>query len=228
MRFLICLAAFVFFGYFPACAQESYSSVLDTLTELNRIAPLQNPQFDSAEELLSRRILDRKNKTVGEIRNIVVNENGSISSLGVEFDRLRLSADIFLNYRETVDRPASQGYILRFDADTLEDRFAELLAATEKAAGRSDVISVRDMIDSGVKASDTNETIGRVSDVLFSNDGEVASALYIEMTKGMLRGKYVAIPFNMVTWKQEQAKIKKTAILSANEAQALIALAKEQ
>lgn len=211
----------------PINAQERYGATLDALTAINRTPPLQNYEFDTSAQILSRRILDRKNKTVGEVRNVVVNDSGSISSLAVEFNRLRLPADVFLNYREMVQRPASKGYILTLDDDTLEDRFAELLAATETAAGRSDIHSVRDMIGALLKSRENNQKIGVVRDVLFSNDGENAAALYVEMTLGLLRGTYVAIPFAMPKWQQEAARTKKTATLSATQTKALIELTKE-
>lgn len=63
----------------PTCCAAVYNPKTQQITSLNRIDPLQNPQYESASDILKRRMLDRKNKVVGSIRDIVINENGNIA-----------------------------------------------------------------------------------------------------------------------------------------------------
>lgn len=225
LRFCLFLAL-CFTGY--AHAQDTRSSVLDTLAALNRIRPLQNPDFDKSEDILSRRILDRTSKTIGEIKDVTLNWSGSIDALNVDFDRLRLPAPLALNYREMIDKPLSNQYILKFADNQIEERFPELLAATETAAGEdSNTVNLHDLIGAPVKNKANKKTLGKVNDVLFAHNGEMASAVYVEMTTGLLRGSYVAIPFTMPQWTYEKNKTQVTAMLSKVQSDALIDIAKD-
>ena len=104
-RLFIIMFAFCVWGY-PVHAQE-YNRALEMITQLNQIEPKQNPGFDSADEILTRRILDHKNKVVGEVHDITIKENGSIAAMQVDFNRLRLGPEVFVNYRDANARPST-------------------------------------------------------------------------------------------------------------------------
>lgn len=190
----------------PIDAQE-LNPTFNRLNEMNRIQPLQNPEYERTDRILGRRILDRKNKVVGQVHDVLLTRYGNISSLAVDFDRLRLREEVYLSYSDTQIRPASNGYVLGFDSAQIKALYPELLANIETAAGNSDIFSVHKIVGADVKAQD-GRTLGIVDQVLFGGNGSRAEALYVSLN-GMSRGKGVAIPFGSarMAYKEGQVSI---------------------
>lgn len=173
---------------------DTLNRSLETLNKLNQIQPLQNPGYHTGDKLLGGRILDRKNKVVGELHDILLTPGGEVSSIAVEFDRLRLNTEVYLGYNDLQIKPVSNGYALGLDDGQIKNAYPEMLAGIESAAGNSDIFSVRKIVGADVKARDGRH-LGVVDQVLFTGNGARAEALYVAMKYGTLRGEGVAIPF---------------------------------
>jgi sporulation protein YlmC with PRC-barrel domain len=216
---VVCLAAL------PAFAQE-YARAFDTITEANRIQPLQNPGLTKSADVLDRRLLDRTNKVVGVVQDVVVQANGSIAALNVDFDRLRLGAPVFVNYNDMSIRPGSDSYIVGFADDEIETLYPTLLANVETAAGEgTDIFSVKQVLGTSVKAADGRD-IGVVQDILFGAEGGNAEAIYINLKTGLIRGKAVAVPFTMADL--STAASEKKITIGNEQADALLKFASEK
>ena len=202
---------------------DTLNRSLETLSELNRIQPLQNPEYSTGEKLLDGRILDRKNKVVGELHDILLSSGGEVSSIAVEFNRLRLGAEVYLGSNELQINPVSNGYALGLDDDQIKDAYPEMLAGIESAAGNSDIFSVRKIVGANVKARDGRH-LGTVDQVLFTGNGARAEALYVAMKYGTLRGEGVAIPFGSarIGYKNGQTSV----LVGDDIADSMIAIAK--
>lgn len=231
--FVLC-TALVFTGASMAAAQTSsaenidqqaYSRNLELLSQLNRIDAEQNPEFEDSKDVLGRRVLDSKNKVVGNVKDIIVSKSGSIQSLNVDFNRLRLNSDIFLNYRSLGVKPLSDAYALSFNSDQIEELYPTLLADINTASGANDeTFNVRSVIRSNIKTID-GRTIGVVDDVLFDSEGARAMALMVKLNIGTLRGTKIALPFNSIAFNNAGAG-RKHVILNPEMAQALVDYAK--
>ena len=220
----LCFVLSFFLNDISSVGAQDYI-VIDRLTELNRIPPLQHPDFHSAHQVLDRKILDRKNRTVGEAQDIILNRNGSILSLVIDFNRLRLTQPVYLNYRKHVDRPSSKGYILSLNDDQIEERYPELLSDIETASGQNnEKFSVQNLLGAPVEAED-GRRLGLVEDVLFGDEGRQAEALDIVFKRGMLRGDHIAVPINMVDIVSKASRKKQTIVVSNDEADAIITVA---
>lgn len=182
----------------PAAIAQNFSRDLEIISSLNRINPRQNPEYERSGDVLGRRILDRKNKVVGEVNDIVLRTNGNIELLNVELNRLRLG-DLFINYRSLNVEPVSDGYTLGFDSGQLEQLYPTLLADTQTAAGNGDILSVNRVLKADVRSAE-GRRIGVVEDILFGGNGSRAEAILLKVTQGRLRGKQIAIPFNGSTF----------------------------
>lgn len=171
------------------------------ITTLNRTDVRQSPRYENAADILKRRMLDRKNKVVGSIRDIVINENGNISYIDVDFDRLKLGRPVFVNYGSFNVKGASNGYTMAFDASEIEELYPNMLAEIETAAGEEDTYSLSKMKGLEVWTA-SGRRIGTVSDVLFGSEGQRAELLYISLSTGNMRGEGVAIPFGEADYTQ--------------------------
>lgn len=194
----------------PSVTMAQSNRALEQLSDLNRINPLQNPKFDRADKVLKRKIIDRKNKVVGRVQDIVIHKNGTIASIKTDFDRLHLGNDLYLNYRTMNISTRSNGYTLGMDADELEDFYPQLLANIETAAGDGgDTFSVEKLMGAILYAQDGRK-IGKVKNILFGNNGGIARAVYAELTYGIRRGKTIAIPLRNANFSTKSGRTRGT------------------
>lgn len=208
----------------PAHAQTS--GLFETLTDLNRNKPLQSASYDRSHEVLSRKILDRKNKVLGEVQDIVLTRNGAISALNVDFDRLSFTTPVYLNYSAQKISAASNGYMLGFEAADVEKLYPGLLANVEAAAGDGDdVYSLKRLVGSGIWVG-SERRIGTVTDILFGANGDRAETLYVSLDAGTLRGKSVSIPYNTAALTLDGAHYK--AVLTKDDADTILKYAQGQ
>ena len=222
----MCLAALSALSFEVRAQGGDYNRFLETLSDLNRIKPLQNHKYDPAADILERRILDRKHKVIGEVHDVILTRDGSIASLRVEFDRLHLGGEVFLNYPAMRLKPVSNGYALGFDGDQIENMYPELLANVETASGAGDEnFSVQALSGAPVLSRD-GRRLGKVETVLFGSRGQRAEALYIAVERGVPRTFSVAVPFRAVTYMFEGHRMK--VMLDDVQAAALLGFVKEQ
>ncbi|MFK7840308.1 MAG: PRC-barrel domain-containing protein [Bdellovibrionales bacterium] len=206
----ILLCTIIMFALSSMDAMAQNNREFEQLSTLNRIKPLQNPEFDRVEKVLDRKILDRKNKVVGTVQDVILNQNGTISGINTEFDRLRLGNLVSLNFRALRIRTTSDAYQMNMDADEIADMYPRLLADIETASGRNNVtFSTRAIIGSSLRSSD-GRRLGKVENVLFGADGGIASAIYAKLSYGTLRGETVAVPFRNVEFKYERGRLSGT------------------
>jgi sporulation protein YlmC with PRC-barrel domain len=221
----IVLAALICMFAVPAMAQDSSSSA-QIVAEYNKIKPLQNPDYKDTDDIFNRKILDGKNRVIGEVQDVVIARNGSIESLKASFDRLQLATPVFLNYRSLDIRPAGRGYALRVSDDQIADLYPTLLAEIQTASGAEDEnLSVQKLIGADIFSND-GRAIGIIEDVLFAADGGRAEAIYVGMTFGTLRGRAVAIPLKSAAFGNNGQKM--TALIANELADAMISYASQK
>ena len=209
-RLKIAAITILVLAFMPDVAMAQSNRSLEQLSNLNRINPLQNPEYDRGSKILNRKIIDRKNKVVGRVEDIIVNENGTIASLKTDFDRLRLGNDIYLNYRSMRVRALSNAYALNMDSNEIADLYPELLADIDTASGNnSDTFSVRKITGAFLKTR-SGKKIGKVENVLFGSNGGIARALYVKLSHGVQRGDTIAVPFRNVKFSAQNGRLQGT------------------
>lgn len=220
---LIAIFIIVFSVLAPAAAfaQDSdYTGFMQRLARANRIQPMQNPEYKNGTDILNWRILDRTNKVVGEVNDMVLNDSGAIASVEVDFNRLRLG-EAYLDYRTLRLRPATNGYVMGFNAEQISTLYPTMLSQIETAAGPdAEAVSMKDLIGATVR-SDDGRTLGEVENVFFTGNGTRAAALYVGMSYKMHRGKAAAVPFDLVSYNIGRFN-GVNVVMSADQADALI------
>lgn len=182
----------------PGLAQE-YNASVRIITDMNKLPAIQNPYYERAEKILSRRVIDNKDRVVGEVQDVIFLRNGGLKSVKVDFNRLNLSQPVYINFREVNMRAASRTYQLGLEDDQISPLYAQLLADIETAAGPgSEEYSLTKTLEAPVKTSN-GTTIGKISDILFSSDGDRVEAIAVRMADGVLNGQLVAVPVSSIT-----------------------------
>lgn len=184
----------------PAKVQaQAFDTFTQVLNDFNSIKPLQNPNWERSRDTLKNNILDNKNKVVGNLNDIILSPEGSISSLNVDLNRLQLG-EINLNYSDLGISASTSSYKMGYDDGQIEDVYPELLANIETAAGNTgDSISVKNLVGSDV-TDDTGRRIAKVEEVLFSESGDRAEAILVRVNYKTVRGESVAMPFSSVEY----------------------------
>ena len=224
MKLLQILAVtFIALTAMPHSVMAQSNRALEQLSDLNRINPLQNPEFDRADKVLKRKIIDRKNKVVGRVQDVVINKNGTIASIKTDFDRLRLGDDLYLNYRTMNISTRSNGFTLGMDANEIEDFYPQLLANIDTASGDGeDTFAVSKLMGAILYAQDGRK-IGKVKNILFGNNGGIVRAVYAELSYGVRRGKKIAIPLRNANFSTKNGRAIGT--IDDNFADAVLAVA---
>lgn len=199
---LIAILAVLLIAPLAAQAQGANPDFYNGLNTLNRISPMQNPEYEPADRVLGRKMLDSKNKVVGVVKDALLTTNGTVSALSIDFDRLRLGQEVYVNMREMNVQSARGSYQVSYNSKQIQDAYPQMLAGIESAAGPdSDTVSLKKLIGAPVRNADGTR-IGTVESVLFGAEGQWAEAIQVSMSSGQLRGRTIALPFGLVQYQQ--------------------------
>ncbi len=193
--------------------------------ELNRLKPLQNPRHELAKDVLSRTVIDRENKVVGEIDDVLINAQAQVSSIYTVFDRLKFTDGVYLNYETLNVTNASNGYKIGLNADEVVSSYPEFLANIETASGaQSDIVSAKSLLDRDVIGS-KGIRIGKVTEILFDQSGAYVRGLYVNVTYRAIRNRGVAVPFGAFEFTKQYGR--PVASIDQDYADAIVVYAKE-
>ncbi|MDB2683135.1 PRC-barrel domain-containing protein [Alphaproteobacteria bacterium] len=178
----------------PAAQAQNYGQTFEQIRELNIGNPTNNRRFDRVDQIMKRKIQDRKTHVVGTLKDVIISSRGYVESIEVEFDRLHKTGSVNLDYADSGIKSSPAAYMISlYSDDEIEELYPSLLANIQTAAGGEDSFSAKKIIGATVR-TDSGRTIGKVDDVLFDNSGDRARALYVKLGS---RGEGVAIPFTI-------------------------------
>ncbi len=197
-----------------AIAQEqkylaSPAQLQKEINDRNRIDPMQNPRYVSSDKVMKRHILDNASGVVGEVKDIIIDENGLVISLYVDFDRLRLAEPIYMNYKDLDAESVTSGYRLGMNKKEIEELYPSLLSSIETAAGEGEGVkkySVRELIGSSVVTSD-GDNIGNLEDILFDQEGSYVRGIYLNINYKTVRNKAIAVPLSVINFEPDNGRI---------------------
>ena len=208
---IVLLSIILLFTY-PVEVQAGNADVMQgvkRLEQINKRKPEQSSNYERSKDVLSGRMLDKTNRVVGKLNDIVLDRSGSIEMLDINFDRLRIDAKrLNLNYGQFGIRPASNGYKMSYTDDQIIELVPELLANIETASGRNtNTYSVKKLIGRTVYSRDGRK-IAKISDILFDSAGNRAEFALVKMEYKGVRGKKFAIPFSVPSYRGKKISVK--------------------
>ena len=195
----------------PVLAESSaYIQALERLHKFNRYRPEQSAKHVPSKDILAGRILDRTNRVIGEVRDVILDRNGNIAMLNVDFNRMNLGVEsLVINYNQMGTRPATNGYKIGRTDDQIAGMLPDLLAATETASGNNaQIFSLRKIVGKKIY-NHKGKKLGKIERVLFDSTGARAELLFIKMDQKSIRGKKMAIPFTSASYKKNKISVKK-------------------
>lgn len=191
----------------PGNTLASDAPLAQALSQLNRIKPLQNPKFQKSKSALGRSVLDRSNKIIGKIEDLIVSEEGQVLGLVVVFDRLQMTQGVFVGYDITKITPSSNGYRLGLESKDITALYPDLLAGIETAAGNMSAISISKSIGLDVVDENLNK-IGQITDVLLDQQRTQLLAFHVVVNEKRVRKEGVAVPFSAIRFASDRGVLK--------------------
>lgn len=192
MKYLLIICALLI-APLQAFAIDAGSAFQD-VSKLNRIPPLQNPQYQKAEDMISRTINSEKNRVIGQTRDVIVNADGEVTALYVDLKDRGFKQTTYLNVEDLGIRFLSNGYGLNFERDQIADILPQILASTSTASGdTAEEIGVSHIIGQIVR-DEKGRSLGKVNTVLFNKKGRIAEAIAIQISKNTV----IALPFGSI------------------------------
>ena len=201
MRFLRLTLILLAFSL-PAYAQDieeeerllTSITFLDYLREHNRIKPMQNPKYEHGTDILDRRIMDQTKKAIGQVKDVVVSTDGKIRYLKIDFDKISLRKEVYLDYHQMNVGANNNGYTLSFRKEEIKGLYSKF---TRQITPHSDQISLVSIM--GKEIRDTNKIrLGTIDEILFDEFGSKVEQIFIKVNYGLIRDAGLAIPFESV------------------------------
>lgn len=217
MRFLLIIS--IICAVSGSAFAQSYTEMYEQISTINRVQPLSNPSYARTYEVLTRKVQDRKNRVVGEVKDVLISKYGPVEALNVNLDRLNLGT-IIVDMQDTGIKSLRDSYAFaNYDEEGIQDLYPTLLANIQTAAGEDqNVVSLQNLTGASVKTT-SGDMVGKVEDVLFSKTGNVAEALYVQMKYKTMSKDHIAIPFGVADYSKLDSH--KEVILFDDQAKAM-------
>lgn len=178
-------------------SQKDNQMFVSELLKLNRVNPMSNPHFVSADNVLDRKVLDSTYYALGQVNDVLVGDQGKIEKIIADVDSLGFRQALSFDYDTLNVTANTDSYALMLDRDQLQDNLPAFLQGMAPAAGADETgpISLRSLIHSDVSV-EGGEKIGHVSNLLVSDKSQEVKAIVVRLTSGRNKGTDIAIPFD--------------------------------
>ncbi|MCB9982828.1 MAG: PRC-barrel domain-containing protein [Rhodospirillales bacterium] len=169
----------------------------EELDKIDAARPLRSAKYKDAKDMLSARILDETNRVIGEVDDIILDRNGAITQLTVDFDRLRLGiGPLNINYNDMRTRKATNGFKLGYSNNEIRARVPQILADMETASGENeDTYSLKKLIGQPIYNTKSAK-LGEIEEILFDQVSGRAKFMALKLSEKSVRGKTALIPFS--------------------------------
>ncbi|PZP54720.1 MAG: hypothetical protein DI586_09040 [Micavibrio aeruginosavorus] len=184
-------------------ADQAYTA---TLLELNRVKPGQNPDLILGKNQLNGRILDKNQRTIGKVRDILVAPNGKFETVLTKIDVSGFREEVAFDVASYVTEPTPDTFTVALDKDQLKQNMPKLMAATNTAAGSSSSLTISSLQNGTIYKPD-GTVIAKVKDVLIDTRNMQISSLVVKLSSGNNRGAEIAIPYEAAAAKLNGNKV---------------------
>ncbi len=208
-----------------AASQMDIIAFQTSLSDMNRLKPLQNPRHELSKDILGGTLSDRENKVVGTVEDILVDDDGYVQTLFTDLDRLHLGDAVFLDYNDMGVKNMSDGYKLGMNSAEISAAYPELLGNIETASGQNNLISVKNLRGTEVWGTE-NIRLGEISEILFDKSGTYLRGIYLNVDYKTIRAEGIAIPFDALSYEEKNGK--PVAIIDQDYADAVVKHLKDQ
>ena len=193
-------------------ADSTYTS---TLLELNRIRPDQNPGLKSGAAQLEARLLDKNQRTLGRVEDIIVTPEGKFKDIITRIDTAGFREKVAFDVESYVTTPTPDTFTVSLDKTQIKQNIAKLRAAARielTENGPFSVVSLRNGLIYKVDGSQ----IAKVKDVLIDGKKLKIVSLLLTITFGDKRDATIAVPYEAAMARLQGSR----AILTVTDAQA--------
>ena len=193
-------------------AKDAYTA---TILDLNRVKPKQNPLFTPGSQILSARILDKNQRTIGKVENIILTPEGNFQTLLTTIDATGFRQQAAFDVGAYVTEPTPDSFTVAMDKTQIKQNAQEFISALPPAAGENGPFTLKSLQNGTIEKAD-GAVIARVTNALVSVKSSQVAALLVTISTGDHRGSELAIPYEAVSAKLIGSK----AVLRVTDEQA--------
>ena len=189
------IAIFALFLFIPAVTYAENTDAFRDVLELNRVDPLQNPQFETGQDLIANNVTDSQIRVLAKTTDIIIDMQGDIQALYADFKDKDFGDHVYLSFNELNMRILSNAFNLDTQAGQLATLLPQILATTATASGEvTETMSVSKVKGAKIVGEDGRH-FGTIKNILFKDGHPTAEAVVIEIS----RRQMIALPFGVVT-----------------------------
>ncbi len=179
------------------------------LLELNKIRPEQSPNFVLGDTQLKGRVIDKNQRTMGRVNNIIVGPDGKYQTILTRTEESGFREEVAIDVATYISNQTPNTFTVSLDRDQLKNNMARLLAATSTAAGEDSPLTIANL-QRGTIYKTGRKPVAGVSDVLVDAKNMQIVALIVKMTSGQNQRDPIAIPYEAMSVKRNGDKLELT------------------
>ncbi len=183
-------------------SQQAYTAAL---LELNRTKASQNPAFTLGKDVMDRRILDKNQRTMGRVEDIILAPNGEFQTIVAKIDTSGFRETVSFDVASYIVNPMPGSFTVAMDKNQIKQNMPALMAQIETAAGEDAPLTVNTLRNGSVSKED-GTPVAKVQDVMVDNKSNQILALLVTILAGSNRGASIAIPYEASSASVEQGR----------------------
>ena len=181
---------------------EAYKAAL---LELNRNPVTQNPDYSLGRQVVKRRLLDKNNRAIGKINDIILMPNGKFKSIEANITTAGFREDVGFNVESYVTDPTDSSFTIAMDKTQINQNMAQLMADIETSSGPDAPLTLNSLRGANI-VDPKGMAIAKIEDAVVIDKQGLVQALLVRMSAGKNRGSVMAIPYEAAEVRRSGAR----------------------
>lgn len=156
-----------------------------------------------SRKLFAGKISDNQDRSIGEIKDVIVGEGGEVMGVIAVLGRLSLG-EAYLNTQDMKLEGSEKGYRIAYAGEDLRKMFLDM-PKTPPHSPDGKILSAKALYKKDV-VTRQGDSFGKIVDLLFSEDARHVDAALIEVDFGPVRNTLMAIPMEALNFTQKRTK----------------------
>ena len=192
------------------------------MLDLNRSPVTQNPVFSVGKEVLNRRILDKNQRAIGKITDIVLLSDGSFQTLEANINTGGFREDVSFDMKSYIIDPTTSSFTVAMDKSQINNNMATLLSGIETTAGEDAAPITLNRLRGANIFDSQGYIIAKVEDALIRDNINKVEGLLIKVSSGKNRGTTIAVPYEASDIIQKGSRV--DLVVTQDQAQVITSL----
>lgn len=170
---------------------EAYKAAL---LALNKSPVTQNPDYSLGRQVVRRRLLDKNNRAIGKINDIILLPDGKFKSIEASITTAGFRENVGFNVESYVIDPTDSSFTIAMDKAQINQNMAQLMSDIETSSGPDAPLTLNSLRGANI-VDPKGVAIAKIEDAVVNDKQGLVQALLVRMSAGKNRGSVMAIPY---------------------------------